>query len=91
MISSDVKRKLIEIEFNNEYFILTHLQIFLQSSESSKFMRLSKKYYFLQFKQFNSISDYLTHIKVLKETIDVTKIILDTDNRTILYLSMSLF
>ena len=54
-------------------------------------MRLSKKYYSLQFKQFKFMSDYLTYIKVLKEKIDITKVTFDTNNRTILYLSMSLF
>ena len=53
-------------------------------------MRLSKEYYSLQFKQFKSMSDYLTYIKVLEEKIDATKVTLDTDNRTILCLSMSL-
>ena len=70
--------------------MLSRLQVLLQPSESSEFIRLSKEYYSLQFKAFKSISDYLTHIKVLEEKIDVTKVILDTDNRTILYLSRSL-
>ena len=34
--------------------------------------------------------EYFTHIKILEEKIDVTKITLDADNRTILCLSMSL-
>ena len=53
-------------------------------------MRLSKKYYLLQYKSFKSMLDYLRHIKVLEEKIDTTKIILDADNRTILCLSISL-
>ena len=36
------------------------------------------------------MTDYLTHIKILEEKIDATKITLDADNRTILYLSISL-
>ena len=36
------------------------------------------------------MSDYLTHIKVLEEEIDATKVVLDADNSTILCLSMSL-
>ncbi len=53
-------------------------------------MRLLKKYYTLQFKAFKTISEYLTHIKVLEKKIDVIKITFDTNNRTILYLFMSL-
>ncbi|CAD6592123.1 MAG: hypothetical protein ASARMPRED_006037 [Alectoria sarmentosa] len=79
-ISPIIKRKLIETEFNDGYLMLTRLQILLQPSKSSEFMRLSKKYYSLQFKQFKSMSDYLTYIKVLKKKIDATKITLDTNN-----------
>jgi len=34
--------------------------------------------------------EYLTYIKILEEQIDAIKVTLDTNNRTILYLSMSL-
>ena len=53
-------------------------------------MRLFKEYYILNFKEFKIILEYLTYIKVLEKKIDVTKITLDTNNRTILYLSMLL-
>ena len=89
-ITRTVKKKLTETEFNNGYLMFSRLHVLLQPSGSSEFMRLSKKYYTLQFKGFKSMSEYLTHIKVLEEKIDVTKIILDADNRTILYFSISL-
>ena len=53
-------------------------------------MRLSEEYYILQCKVFKSISEYLTHIKVLEDKIDVIKVTLDADNRTTLCLMMSL-
>ena len=53
-------------------------------------MRLFKKYYTLQFRAYKIVSEYLTQIKVLEEKIDVIKVILDTNNRTIFCLSMSL-
>lgn len=90
LISRIVKKKLTKTEYNNGYIILSRLHVLLQPSESSELMRFFKKYYSLQFKSFKSISEYLTHIKILKEKIDATKVTLDTKNRTILCLSMSL-
>ena len=89
-ISRSIKKKLTEAEFNDGYLMLSRLQVLLQPSGSSEFMRLPKEYYSLRFKSFKSMSDYLTHIKVLEEKIDATKVTLDTNNRTILCLSMSL-
>ena len=89
-ISPRIQQKLTESEFNDGYLMLTRLQILLQPTGSSEFMRLSKEYYTLQFKAFKTVPDYLTHIKVLEEKIDATKVVLDTNNRTILCLSMSL-
>lgn len=89
-ISHTIKRKLTEIEFNDGYLMLARLRTLLQPSGSSEFMRLSKEYYSIQFKSFKSMSEYLTYIKILEERIDVTKVTLDTNNRTILCLSMSL-
>ena len=89
-ISPGVQQKLTEAEFNDGYLMLSRLRTLLQPTGSSEFMRLSKEYYTLQFKQFKTIPEYLTHIKVLEEKIDATKVTLDTDNRTILCLSMSL-
>lgn len=90
LISPGVQLKLTEAEFNDGYLMLTSLRKLLQPQGSSEFMRLSKEYYTLQFKTFKTVPEYLTHIKVLEEKIDSTKVILDTDNRTILCLSMSL-
>ena len=55
-------------------------------------MRLLKKDYTLQCKAFTSlVLVHLTHVKVFEEEVDVIQIILDTDNRIILCLSMSSF
>ena len=89
-ISRALKMKLSEAEFNDGYLMLTKLRLELQPSGSSEFMRLSKEYYTLQYKSFKSMSECLTRIKVLEEKIDATKVVLDTDNRTILCLSMLL-
>ena len=89
-ISPGVQQKLTETEFNDGYLMLIKLQLDLQPTGSSEFMRLSKEYYTLQFKAFRTVPEYLTQIKVLEEKIDATKVVLDTNNRTILCLSMSL-
>ena len=89
-ISPSVKQKLTEAESNNGYLMLTRLRTLLQPTGFSEFIRLSKEYYTLQYKAFKSVSEYLTHIKILEEKIDATKVILDTNTRTILCLSMSL-
>ena len=89
-ISPGIQQKLTESEFNDGYLMLTRLRVLLQPTGSSEFMRLSKEYYTLQFKGFKTVSEYLTHIKVLEEKIDATKVVLNEDNRTILCLSMSL-
>ena len=89
-ISCTFKPRLTEAEFNNGFLMLTKLRLELQPSGSSEFIRLSKEYYTLQFKSFKLMSECLTRIKVLEEKIDATKVVLDTNNRTILYLSMLL-
>ena len=89
-ISRAVKMKLTEAEFNDGYLMLTKLRLELQPSGSSEFIRLSKEYYILQYKLFKSMLECLTRIKVLEEKIDVTKVVLDTNNRTILCLSILL-
>ena len=89
-ISPGVQQKLTEADFNDGYLMLISLKVHCQPTGSSEFMRLSKEYYTLQFKAFKSVSEYLTHIKVLEERIDATKVTLNADNRTILCLMMSL-
>ncbi len=89
-ISPGIQLKLTEAEFNDGYLMLTRLRILLQPTGFSEFIRLSKQYYTVKFGSFKTISEYLTHIKVLEEKIAATKVILDTNNRTILCLSMSL-
>lgn len=89
-ISLGIQLKLTEAEFSNGFLILSKLRIELQPSTSLEFIRLSKEYYTLQFESFKSIPEYLTRIKILEEKINATKVVLDTNNRTILYLSISL-
>ncbi len=83
-ISVDVKQKLVKEDFNDDYKMLRHLEILLQSSTDAKFMRLTKKYYTLSLIDFKSTRDMLTYIKLLKKCIDAIKVTLDSDKRMIL-------
>jgi hypothetical protein len=89
-ISVDVKQKLIEEDFNDGYKMLRHLEALLQPSIDAEFMRLTKEYYTLSSIDFKSTGNMLTHIKLLEERIDATKVTLDSDKRTILCLMMCL-
>ncbi len=89
-ISVDVKQKLIKEDFNDDYKMLRHLEVLLQSSTDAKFMRLTKKYYTLSSIDFKSTKNMLTHIKLLKKRINAIKVTLDSDKRTILCLMMCL-
>lgn len=80
----------MEADFNDGYLMLKSLKVHCQLTGFSEFMRLLKEYYTLQYKRFKSVPEYLTHIKVLEERIDIIKVTLDNDSRTILCLMMSL-
>jgi hypothetical protein len=88
-LSTGIKQKLTEPEFNCGHTMLARLRTLLQPSGNIEFMRLSKEYFTLRYHDFKTMSDYLTRIKVLEEKIDSTKVDFNT-NRTILCLSMSL-
>ena len=70
--------------------MMTRLRTKVQPTGFLEFIRLLKEYYTVRFSAFKTILEYLTYIKVLEEKIDATKVILNTDNRIILYLSMLL-
>ena len=89
-ISPIIKEWLSEEEFNNGYLMLSRLKARLRPDSESEFMRLSKEYFTLTYDEFGSMAEYLTHIKVLEERIDTTKVVLEGDKRTILCLDMSL-
>ncbi|SRR6266498_2154807 len=89
-ISSSVMRQLTESELNDGYLLLQRLKALLRPTGEAQFMRLSKELYTLQFKDFNTVDDYLTRIKTLEEQIDATKIKIEGDKRTLLVLSMTL-
>ncbi len=88
--SVGVKQKLIKEDFNNGYKMLRRLETLLQPPTDAEFMRLTQEYFTLSTADFKSTGDLLTHIKLLEERIDATKITLDDDKRMILCLMMCL-
>jgi len=89
-LSAEIKRKLAEKNFNNRYKMLTKLSRLLQPDEDTQFMRLICKYYTLQFDNNEFLSDFLMHVKILEERIDLTNVQMNNNKRTLLCLSMSL-
>jgi len=89
-LSAEIKRKLTEKNFNNRYKMLTKLSHLLQPDEDTQFMRLICEYYTLQFDDNESLSDFLTHVKILEERIDLTNVQMNNNKWTLLCLSMSL-
>jgi len=89
-LSAEIKRKLTEKNFNNRYKMLTKLSHLLQPDEDTQFMRLICKYYTLWFDDNESLSDFLTCVKILEEHIDSINVQMNNDKQTLLCLSMSL-
>lgn len=89
-INPTVKRKLTEAEFNNGYLMISRLTSLLAPKGDAQFMRLTREYYTLSANSFKDIPEFLTHIKVLEEQIDATKVKMIGDKSTLLCLSMAL-
>ena len=89
-ISGPVKQRLAAAEFNCGFKMMSHLTELYRPAGDDEFMRLTRQYYTVKYNNFESVSDYITHIKLLEERIAATNVILTTDKQTILCLSMSL-
>lgn len=89
-ISGPVKQRLAADEFNCGFKMMSHLTDLYRPTGDDEFMRLTKQYYTIKYSKFESVTDYITHIKLLEERIAATNVILTTDKQTILCLSMSL-
>ncbi len=89
-ISGPVKRKLQANAFNDGYLMMTQLANIFAPKGDAEFMRLTKEYYSLRFDDFDSITAYLTHMKILEERIRGTNVVLDDDKQTLLCLGMTL-
>lgn len=88
-ISPSIKQKLTSSKFNNGFIMLFWLTKLIKPTKDAKFMRLSKESYTIDYKFFDSMSHYLTHIKQLDKRIKATKIKLTCNKQILLSLSMS--
>lgn len=90
-LSSEIKRKLTEEEFNNGYRMLARLTALLQPGGEAQFMRLSREYYSLRYDDTKeSLTNFLTRLKILEERIAATRVTMNNDKRTLLCLTMAL-
>ena len=89
-ISVHVKPRLNAEDFNCGLKMMTHVTELYRPQGDGEFMRLTKEYYTLEYVSFESVTEYLTHIKSLEERILATNVVLTPDKQTILCLSMSL-
>jgi len=71
---SEIKRKLIKKNFNNEYKMLTKLSCLLQSDKDAQFMCLTHECYTLHYNEIKFLFDFLMCVKVLKECIDLMNV-----------------
>ena len=49
--------------------MMTYVTELYRSQGDGEFMRLTKEYYILEYVKFESVTEYLTHIKSLEERI----------------------
>ncbi|CAD6588630.1 MAG: hypothetical protein ASARMPREDX12_003396 [Alectoria sarmentosa] len=89
-IGAPVKQRLAADEFNCGFKMMSHLTDLYRPAGDEEFMRLIKQYYTVKYTNFESVTDFITHIMLLEEPIAATNVILTTDKQTILCLSMSL-
>lgn len=90
-ISAGIQAKLTEDHFNDGYKMFSRLKELLQPTGETQFMRLTREYYTLDYRDFHNISEFLDHIKLLEEQIDATKVAMTDDKRTLLCLTMALW
>jgi len=89
-LSSSIKKRLTEDEFNNGYLMMKRLKELLEPSGNTQFMRLCKEYFSLQYDPKESMVGFLTRVKLLEERMDATNITLTKENRILLCLSMAM-
>jgi len=71
--------------------MLAKLTALLQPGGEAQSMRLSREYYSLPYDDTKeSLTDFLTRVKILEERIAATRVTMNDDKRTLLCLTMAL-
>ncbi|KAI4164412.1 MAG: hypothetical protein LQ342_002059 [Letrouitia transgressa] len=100
LISTSIKQRLREEHFDDGYALLTRVKELLLPLGETQFMRLTRELYTLKYddfvkegaKEYRTASvNLITHIKLLEERIDSTKVELTNDKRSLLALTMALW
>ena len=89
-ITAPIQAKLTDDEFNDGYRMYKRLKELLQPSGETQFMRLTREYYTLNYRNYKDVSEFLDHVKSLEEQIDATEVKMTPDKRTLLCLTMAL-
>ncbi len=89
-ITAPIQAKLTEDEFNDGYKMYKRLKELLQLSGETQFMRLTREYYTLNYRNYKDVSEFLDHVKFLEEQNDATDVEMTPDKRTLLCLTMAL-
>ncbi|KAF6238517.1 hypothetical protein HO173_003486 [Letharia columbiana] len=89
-ISDRIKDRFSAHELDCGFLMWSRLVTHFRVTGDGELMRLTKEYYTLEYDEFESMTEYLTHIKLLEERIAATKVVLTPDKQTILCLAMSL-
>ena len=89
-ISLKIKQMLEAFHFNNDYLMLERLYELLQLVKDAQFMRLMKKFYSLKIDDFNNMTEFLTHVKILMKKITAIEVNFTTDKQILICMMMTL-
>ncbi len=90
-ITVPIPAKLTEDEFNDRYKMYKRLKELLQSSGETQFMRLTREYYTLNYRNYKDVSEFLNHVKSLEKQIEATDVEMTPDKQTLLCLTMAIW
>ena len=90
LISPSIQQRLKDEDFNNGYKMLMALTKLLQPTGQAQYMRLMRQLFTLSFDNVKNVTELITQLKIIGDSIDATKVELTTDKRTLLALSLAL-
>ncbi len=90
-ITALIQAKLTEDNFNDGYKMYKRLKKLIQPLGETQFMRLTREYYTLNYRNYKNVSEFFDHVKSLEKHIDATDVEVIPDKRTLLFLTMALW
>jgi len=89
ILSQEIVLRLHQEDFDDEYLMWNHICELLQSTGESEWIRLNKELFKAKFYNFSSVDKFFTHIKILSDQIEATKVTMTNERRLLLVLSMA--